>query len=278
MHSDQKALVDRFDHVRTVTKKRDRRRVSIDQFLLMNSDQKALVDRFDHVRTVTKNGARQTQKTDVPNEKCQSSGCFALYCAHNLSTNIANDLLTTKIYDSLLVSDEAFHQCDDLRQMFQLCEEDKAAIDDKLTNCVIYLANVARQSAEEAKRRGKSCSFVDLDVLLSGDDEATTAYEGLPQGIRALDGFANIGRTRLVKMRGHSLLTADCVMEEAQKLTICIRDDFGQTLTCVKEENVTRYSANLDPSEELRLLRANCNNNNRKLKGANKQQQIIIDG
>uniref|UniRef100_A0A914ICK8 G domain-containing protein n=1 Tax=Globodera rostochiensis TaxID=31243 RepID=A0A914ICK8_GLORO len=221
----------------------------------------------------------------------------------------------------------SFHQCDDLRQMFQLCEEDKAAIDDKLKNCVIYLR--MGQSAEEAERstealelaidkfvangrcllehcdqmlkpkierlqeldskgvhyigrgnrwltnvllgnnettayfvllysesatttppvavgtfqhdgerlhhqcvgqlyqlakRGKSCSFVDLDVLLSGDNEneATTAYEGLPQGIRALDGFPNIGRTRLVKMRGHSLLTADCVTEETRKLTICI--------------------------------------------------------
>uniref|UniRef100_A0A914GZB1 G domain-containing protein n=1 Tax=Globodera rostochiensis TaxID=31243 RepID=A0A914GZB1_GLORO len=71
-------------------------------------------------------------------------------------------------------------------------------------------------------KRGKSCSFVDLDALPSDGDEATTAYEGLPQGIRALDGFPNIGRTRLVKMRGHSLLTADCVTEETQKLTICI--------------------------------------------------------
>uniref|UniRef100_A0A183BJ85 G domain-containing protein n=1 Tax=Globodera pallida TaxID=36090 RepID=A0A183BJ85_GLOPA len=70
--------------------------------------------------------------------------------------------------------------------------------------------------------RGKSCSFVDLDVLPSDGDEATTAYEGLPQGILELDGFPNIGRTRLVKMRGHSLLTADCVMEEANKLAIFI--------------------------------------------------------
>uniref|UniRef100_A0A914I3F6 G domain-containing protein n=1 Tax=Globodera rostochiensis TaxID=31243 RepID=A0A914I3F6_GLORO len=67
--------------------------------------------------------------------------------------------------------------------------------------------------------RGKSCAFVDLDALLS-DDEAT-AYGGLPQGILELDGFPNIG-SRLVKMRGHKLLTADCVMEEAQKLQICI--------------------------------------------------------
>uniref|UniRef100_A0A914HFA4 G domain-containing protein n=1 Tax=Globodera rostochiensis TaxID=31243 RepID=A0A914HFA4_GLORO len=63
--------------------------------------------------------------------------------------------------------------------------------------------------------RGKSCIFVDLDVL------ETTACEGLPQGILALDGFPNIG-SRLIKMRGHKLLTADCVTEEAEKLQICI--------------------------------------------------------
>uniref|UniRef100_A0A914HPP2 Uncharacterized protein n=1 Tax=Globodera rostochiensis TaxID=31243 RepID=A0A914HPP2_GLORO len=67
--------------------------------------------------------------------------------------------------------------------------------------------------------RAKSCIFVDLDALLS--DDAVTACEGLPQGILALDGFPNIG-TRLVKMRGHSLLTADCVTEEVQKLQNCI--------------------------------------------------------
>uniref|UniRef100_A0A914I8Q1 GH18 domain-containing protein n=1 Tax=Globodera rostochiensis TaxID=31243 RepID=A0A914I8Q1_GLORO len=49
--------------------------------------------------------APQTQKSDAPNEKCQSNGRFSLYCAHNLSTNIANDLLTTEICDSLLVFD-----------------------------------------------------------------------------------------------------------------------------------------------------------------------------
>ncbi|KAI3416528.1 hypothetical protein GPALN_006069 [Globodera pallida] len=218
-----------------------------------------------------------------------------------------------------------YYQCDNLRQMFQHCEKDKATIDDKLKNCVIYLR--MGQSAEEAERstqelehavdkfvadgrcllehcdqilkpkmellreldskgvhyigrgnrrltdvllgnnetpvhfvllysesttttppvavdvsqhdgerlhrqcmgqlyqlagRGKSCSFVDLDVLPSDGDEATTAYEGLPQGILELDGFPNIGRTRLVKMRGHSLLTGDCVMEEANKLAIFI--------------------------------------------------------
>uniref|UniRef100_A0A914IB85 G domain-containing protein n=1 Tax=Globodera rostochiensis TaxID=31243 RepID=A0A914IB85_GLORO len=68
-------------------------------------------------------------------------------------------------------------------------------------------------------KRGKSCAFVDLDVMLSDDD--ATAYDGLPQGILELDGFPNIG-SRLVKMRGHKLLTADCVTEEAQKLEICI--------------------------------------------------------
>uniref|UniRef100_A0A914HY00 G domain-containing protein n=1 Tax=Globodera rostochiensis TaxID=31243 RepID=A0A914HY00_GLORO len=103
-------------------------------------------------------------------------------------------------------------------------------------------------------KRGKSCTFVDLDALLS-DDEAT-ASKGLPQGILALDGFPNIG-SRLVKMRGHKLLTADCVTEEAQKLQICISrtenpqrtevganndflwgcDDCGQTLIYIKEEN-----------------------------------------
>uniref|UniRef100_A0A914IE04 G domain-containing protein n=1 Tax=Globodera rostochiensis TaxID=31243 RepID=A0A914IE04_GLORO len=67
-------------------------------------------------------------------------------------------------------------------------------------------------------KRGKSCAFVDLDVMLSDDD--ATAYGGLPQGILELDGFPNIG-SRLVKMRGHKLLTADCVTEEAQKLQIC---------------------------------------------------------
>uniref|UniRef100_A0A914HEN2 Uncharacterized protein n=1 Tax=Globodera rostochiensis TaxID=31243 RepID=A0A914HEN2_GLORO len=67
--------------------------------------------------------------------------------------------------------------------------------------------------------RGKSCIFVDLDVLLS--DDAATACDGLPQGILALDGFPNIG-SRLTKMRGHKLLTADCVTEEAEKLQICI--------------------------------------------------------
>uniref|UniRef100_A0A183C7T0 G domain-containing protein n=1 Tax=Globodera pallida TaxID=36090 RepID=A0A183C7T0_GLOPA len=105
--------------------------------------------------------------------------------------------------------------------------------------------------------RGKSCAFVDLDTL------DATGYDGLPQDILALDGFPNIG-SRLVKMRGNSLLTADCVTEEAQKLQICIAriensqrtevgavmegsvrtttflwgcDDCGQTLTYVKEEN-----------------------------------------
>uniref|UniRef100_A0A183CPK9 G domain-containing protein n=1 Tax=Globodera pallida TaxID=36090 RepID=A0A183CPK9_GLOPA len=63
--------------------------------------------------------------------------------------------------------------------------------------------------------RGKSCAFVDLDAL------DATGYEGLPQGILALDGFPNIG-SRFVKMRGHKLLTTDCVTEEAQKLQICI--------------------------------------------------------
>uniref|UniRef100_A0A914H5C4 Uncharacterized protein n=1 Tax=Globodera rostochiensis TaxID=31243 RepID=A0A914H5C4_GLORO len=67
--------------------------------------------------------------------------------------------------------------------------------------------------------RGKSCIFVDLDALLS--DDAATAYEELPKGILALDGFPNIG-SRLIKMRGHKLLSADCVTEEAQKLQICI--------------------------------------------------------
>uniref|UniRef100_A0A183BZR6 SAM domain-containing protein n=1 Tax=Globodera pallida TaxID=36090 RepID=A0A183BZR6_GLOPA len=81
--------------------------------------------------------------------------------------------------------------------------------------------------------RGKSCIFVDLDVLLRGDNEATTAYEGLPQGIFELDGFSNIA-SRLVKMRGHKLLTADCVMEEAQKLQICIAQIENSQLTEVE--------------------------------------------
>uniref|UniRef100_A0A914HRN3 G domain-containing protein n=1 Tax=Globodera rostochiensis TaxID=31243 RepID=A0A914HRN3_GLORO len=63
--------------------------------------------------------------------------------------------------------------------------------------------------------RGRSCAFVDLDAL------EATGYDGLPQGILALDGFPNID-CRLVKMRGHKLLTANCVTEEAQKLQICI--------------------------------------------------------
>ncbi|KAI3421041.1 hypothetical protein GPALN_014668 [Globodera pallida] len=260
------------------------------------------------------------------------------------------------------------HQCDDLRQMFQHCEKEKAAIDDMLKNCVINLRKgqgvaKAERSTEalelavkqfvEYKRdllkhcvqyigrgnrrladvllgnggsstnasstlhfvllysesrtshpvaagvlfsqhdgerlnrqclgqleqmagRGKSCIFVDLDVL------EATACEELPQDILALDGFPNIG-SRLVKIRGHKLLTADCVADEAQKLQFCIAriensqrtevgavppkktescslpcplckvyggkcpsddftwgcDDCGQTLAFVKEENAT---------------------------------------
>uniref|UniRef100_A0A914HDH9 G domain-containing protein n=1 Tax=Globodera rostochiensis TaxID=31243 RepID=A0A914HDH9_GLORO len=217
------------------------------------------------------------------------------------------------------------HQCDDLRQMFQHCEKEKAAIDDMLQNCIINLRKgqgmaEAERSTEALKLaveqfveyrrdllnhcdqmlqprmemlrelaskgvqyigrgnqrladvllgnggsstnasstlhfvllyselqttppdavgglssqldgerfyrqclgqlyqmagRGKSCIFVDLDIL------DATAYEELPQGILALDGFPNIG-SRLIKMRGHKLLTADCVTEEAEKLQICI--------------------------------------------------------
>uniref|UniRef100_A0A183BVW6 G domain-containing protein n=1 Tax=Globodera pallida TaxID=36090 RepID=A0A183BVW6_GLOPA len=206
----------------------------------------------------------------------------------------------------------SFHQCDCLGQMFQQCEEDKAAIDDMLKNCVINLrmgqdTDEAERSTEALARavdqfeengrillelcvlyigrgnrrltdvllgnggssssaslalhfvllysesrttppvavdgdlssqqngekfyrrclgqlyqmakRGKSCAFIDLDVMLSDDD--ATAYEGLPQCILELDGFPTIG-SRLVKMRGDRLLTADCVTEEAQKLQICI--------------------------------------------------------
>ncbi|KAI3416538.1 hypothetical protein GPALN_006079 [Globodera pallida] len=94
------------------------------------------------------------------------------------------------IEDYGLVERIHYYQCDDLRQMFQHCEKDKATIDDKLKNCVIHLR--MEQSAEEAER-------------------STEALE------LAVDKFVVNGRCLC-----HSLLTADCMTEEAQKLTICI--------------------------------------------------------
>uniref|UniRef100_A0A914IB44 G domain-containing protein n=1 Tax=Globodera rostochiensis TaxID=31243 RepID=A0A914IB44_GLORO len=72
----------------------------------------------------------------------------------------------------------------------------------------------------EMAGRGKMCTYIDLEVLLSYDNSALE-HGGLPEGIRALDGFPNID-SRLVKMRGPKLLTADCVMEECDKLKKCI--------------------------------------------------------
>uniref|UniRef100_A0A183C162 G domain-containing protein n=1 Tax=Globodera pallida TaxID=36090 RepID=A0A183C162_GLOPA len=65
--------------------------------------------------------------------------------------------------------------------------------------------------------RGKSCVFVDLELLLDGEHSATE----VPEGIRSMDGFPKIG-ARLVKLRGEQLLTADCVAEETRKLELCI--------------------------------------------------------
>uniref|UniRef100_A0A914IE53 G domain-containing protein n=1 Tax=Globodera rostochiensis TaxID=31243 RepID=A0A914IE53_GLORO len=68
----------------------------------------------------------------------------------------------------------------------------------------------------EKAGRGTSCTYVDWDVLRSYDD-FTSIKKELPDDIRALDGFPNNIGIRLVKMRGHKLLTADCVTEECDK-------------------------------------------------------------
>ncbi|KAL3104943.1 hypothetical protein niasHT_028475 [Heterodera trifolii] len=62
--------------------------------------------------------------------------------------------------------------------------------------------------------RGK-CTFVDLDVLRDGEE--AQADEGLPEGIRSLDGYPNFGM-RLIKMRGNKLLSKDYMAEEERKL------------------------------------------------------------
>ncbi|KAI3417691.1 hypothetical protein GPALN_012166 [Globodera pallida] len=88
---------------------------------------------------------------------------------------------------------------------------------------------------------GKSCIFVDLGAL------ETTAYEELPKGILALGGFPNID-SRLVKMRGHKLLSGDCVTEEAQKLQICI----------ARIENSYRTEVGAVPQKKTELCSLPC--------------------
>ncbi|KAI3407616.1 hypothetical protein GPALN_015054 [Globodera pallida] len=114
------------------------------------------------------------------------------------------------------------------------------------------------------------------EIAASNDTEISNVENGGPSSSSSSANDSGFGATMATTTTTAQTGTATTTLDDNDEQMMDTGDNFcgnfGQHFFFLD------ILANLNPSEELRLLRANCNNNNRKLKGgvSNKQQQTSL--